>query len=279
MPIPEQPSRYFLLEELYECFNQRAYVAPDPLQTVLEYDAPADREIVGLIAASLAFGNVKQILASIGRILPALGSPARYLAETAPQTIQRRFRDFRHRYASGADLAALLCGIQRVRAEYGSLEDCFVRALRAREEDVVTALGDFTGALRVEPARPNFLLPHPARGSACKRLHLYLRWMVRRDAVDPGGWDHVDPAVLMVPLDTHMHRLTRRMALSQRRQADARTVREVTAGFRQWAPHDPARYDFALTRLGIRREACGTEKFLTAWAHAPDSVPLHAHPM
>ena len=278
MPITNQPTRQSLLEDLYDCFNQRAYVAPDPLQKVLDYGEPCDREIVGLLAASLAFGNVKQILASIGRILPAVGPPALYLAETAPRTIQRRFRDFRHRYASGDDLAALLCGIQRVRADHGSLEACFVRALRARDEDVVAALGDFTEALRVEPARPNFLLPHPARGSACKRLHLYLRWMVRQDAVDPGGWEHVDPAVLMVPLDTHMHRLARRMGLSQRRQADARTVQEVTARFRQWAPHDPARYDFALTRLGIRREA-RTEEFLIAWDHAADSVSLYAHPV
>ncbi|MFP4171575.1 MAG: TIGR02757 family protein [Candidatus Hydrogenedentota bacterium] len=269
MPIPTQPSRRFLLEELYDCFNQRAYVEPDPLQMVLEYEDPSDREIVGLIAASLAFGNVKQILASIGRILPALGSPAQYLAETAPRIISRRFRDFRHRYASGDDLARLLCGIQQVRAAYGALEVCFVRALRASENDVVIALGDFTDALRVDPAEPNFLLPHPSRGSACKRLHLYLRWMVRRDAVDPGGWEGVDPAVLMVPMDTHMHRLARRMGLSQRRQADARTVREVTEGFRQWAPEDPARYDFALTRLGIRREA-RTEEFLAAWANAAE---------
>ncbi len=275
MPIPEQPSRGSLLEELYECFNRRRYVEPDPLQMVLEYQDPADREIVGLIAASLAFGNVKQILASIGRVLPALGSPARYLAETAPRTIQRRFRDFRHRYASGADLAELLCGIQRVRAEHGSLEACFVLALHARDEDVVAALEDFTDALRVGPAARNFLLPHPARGSACKRLHLYLRWMVRRDAVDPGGWDRVAPSVLMVPLDTHMHRLACRMGLSQRRQADARTVREVTAGFRQWAPADPVRYDFALTRLGIRREARADE-FLTAWVHAAEPPPAQA---
>lgn len=273
MPIFEQPSRHFLLEKLYECFNQRAYVEPDPLQMVLEYQEPADREIVGLIAASLAFGNVKQILASIGQILPALGSPSRHLAETAPKSIQRRFRDFRHRYVSGDDLARLLCGIQRVRAEYGSLEACFVRALRARDEDVVTALGSLVDALCVEPARPNFLLPHPARGSACKRLHLYLRWMVRRDEVDPGGWDRVEPAVLMVPLDTHMHRLARRMGLSQRRQADARTVREITQGFRQWAPGDPVRYDFALTRLGIRRET-RTEEFLAAWTHAAEPLPM-----
>ena len=158
------------------------------------------------------------------------------------------------------------------------MEACFVSALRAKDENVVAALADFTDALRINPAEPNFLLPYPARGSACKRLHLYLRWMVREDAVDPGGWEQVDPAVLMVPLDTHMHRLACRMGLSQRRQADARTVQEVTARFRQWAPQDPARYDFALSRLGIRREAC-TAEFLAAWAHAANSAPLDAHPI
>ena len=95
------------------------------------------------------------------------------------------------------------------------------------------------------------LVPHPAKGSACKRLHLYLRWMVRRDAVDPGGWNGVPTAKLIVPLDTHMHRIGLGLGLTARRQADMRTALEVTRGFARHAPHDPVRYDFALTRLPI----------------------------
>jgi len=97
----------------------------------------------------------------------------------------------------------------------------------------------------------SYLLPDPRLGSACKRLNLYLRWMVRRDAVDPGGWN-VPPAKLVVPLDTHMHALGRALGLTDRRSADLRTALEITAAFRAIAPDDPVRYDFALTRLGMR---------------------------
>ena len=106
------------------------------------------------------------------------------------------------------------------------------------------------------------LLPSPSAGSACKRLNLFLRWMVRQDNVDPGGWDSVSPAKLIIPLDTHMHRIGRRLGLTPRRQADLRTAIEITEGFRGICPSDPVRYDFALTRLGIRRDE-GVEDFLS----------------
>ncbi len=98
------------------------------------------------------------------------------------------------------------------------------------------------------------LLCHPAAGSACKRLNLYLRWMVRRDDVDPGGWTGVSPARLVIPLDVHMHRIGRGLGLTQSRYANLRTALEITAAFRRIAPDDPVRYDFALTRLGIRSD-------------------------
>ena len=97
------------------------------------------------------------------------------------------------------------------------------------------------------------LLPSPESGSACKRLNLFLRWMVRSDAVDPGGWSGVSPAMLIVPLDTHMHRIAAKLGLTKRRAADFRAAREVTGAFRTIAPEDPVKYDFALTRLGILR--------------------------
>jgi uncharacterized protein (TIGR02757 family) len=112
----------------------------------------------------------------------------------------------------------------------------------------VSALVRALGEVRQEP---NFLLPEPSRGSACKRLHLYLRWMVRRDAVDPGPWTGVRASDLMVPLDTHMHRICSLLSLTSRRQPDGRAAAEVTAHFRNICPLDPVRYDFSLTRLGM----------------------------
>ncbi len=98
---------------------------------------------------------------------------------------------------------------------------------------------------------PDHLAPNPRAGSACKRWNLYLRWMVRSDRVDPGGWSRVSPALLVVPLDTHMHRVCREIGLTSRSAANLATALEITAGFRELCPSDPARYDFALTRVSM----------------------------
>ncbi|MCD6487215.1 MAG: TIGR02757 family protein, partial [Syntrophobacterales bacterium] len=102
--------------------------------------------------------------------------------------------------------------------------------------------------------RGNSLLPSPAKGSACKRLNLFLRWMVRHDDVDPGGWDDISSSKLIIPLDTHMHRICLALGITKRKQADMKTALEITRSFQVMAPHDPVRYDFALTRLGIRKD-------------------------
>jgi uncharacterized protein (TIGR02757 family) len=104
------------------------------------------------------------------------------------------------------------------------------------------------------PLPSNYLLPAPEAGSACKRLLMYLRWMARRDAVDPGPWQGVDPRLLVVPMDTHMYRVARALGFTRRRTAGMRAALETTAAFARFRPGDPVRYDFALTRLGIRRD-------------------------
>ena len=98
------------------------------------------------------------------------------------------------------------------------------------------------------------VLACPDKGSACKRLNLFLRWMVREDNVDPGGWNQVPASMLIIPLDTHMHRIGHSFQLTSRKQADMRTALEITKAFREMSPQDPVRYDFSLTRLGIRND-------------------------
>jgi uncharacterized protein (TIGR02757 family) len=124
--------------------------------------------------------------------------------------------------------------------------------LRSGDPTVVPALSAFVG--NVFPEGCDFLIPTPDRGSACKRLNLFLRWMVRRDDVDPGGWDGVPPSKLVVPLDIHMHRIALTLGLTERKQADLRTAIEITEAFRKLSPSDPVRYDFVLTRFGIRKD-------------------------
>jgi uncharacterized protein (TIGR02757 family) len=241
------------LEELYRRYTRREYVHPDPLEFLYNYSSPADREIAGLVASSLAYGGVKQILQSVGTVLERLGSPRRTLMDSTRTELRDMFHGFTHRWTDGREMADLLWGARSVIERHGSLRSCFEGALTSAHDTVHPALCTFTAEL-VEPhdCDYNSLLPCPSRGSASKRLHLFLRWMVRNDRVDPDGWDGVPPLKLLMPLDVHMHRIVRRLGMTGRSSADLKTVFEVTRAFRRLAPEDPVRYDFALSRLGIR---------------------------
>jgi uncharacterized protein (TIGR02757 family) len=243
------------LEELYERVNRREYVHPDPLEYLYMYKRPEDLEVVGLIASSLAYGRVGCILDSVGNVLGRIGSPREFVVSTSRRKMRELFSGFRHRFTTGDDLAAVLFGAGEAINKHGSLRACFVSGLRIAHETVIPALSSFVREVSDgSPSDLGHLLPSPERGSACKRLNLFLRWMVRRDAVDPGGWDEVPPSKLVIPLDTHMHRIALGLGLTERKSADRKAALEITEGFGMLAPSDPVRYDFALTRFGIRGE-------------------------
>ena len=243
------------LEHLYEKYNRREFVHPDPLEFLYDYNDLRDREIVGLIASSLAYGRVFQILKSVSNVLEKMTpSPSRFIEESSMESLVLAFRDFKHRFTTGYELAEMLFGIKRVLSKYGSLHACFRNAYERDSETVTPALARFTEELNTGFCGSNSLLPLPEKGSACKRFNLFLRWMVRRDDVDPGGWDDISPSKLVVPLDTHLHRICLALGFTNRKQADMKTAMEITDAFRKIAPHDPVRYDFALTRLGIRKD-------------------------
>lgn len=251
------------LDSLYADYNRKRYLHPDPLEFLHHYENPADREIVGLIAACLAYGRVKQILKSVASVLEMMGpSPADYLDAVTPLRLRRDVSRFRHRFAGADQMAALLIAIQQTTAACGTLEDCFSAGLNSRHENVLPALTVFASRLAdAGKGNAGHLIPLPEKGSACKRLNLYLRWMVRKDAVDPGGWDSVPAQKLIIPLDVHMHRVGLGLGFTDRKQADMKTALQITAGFAAIAPEDPIRYDFALTRLGIRGDG-NLERFL-----------------
>ncbi len=240
------------LESLFSQYHHAELISPDPLECVCRYRKIADREIVGLLAATVAFGRVSHILVSVERLLSQMGpEPARWLSETASRRIALSFDGWRHRWATGDEVANLLLAVRGVVGEWGSLGAAWRGVRRADDEDVHETLIRWVGLLdQFGLAVDNSLVPRPERASASKRLHLFLRWMVRRDEVDPGGWDET-PARLLVPLDVHMHRMARLLGATRRRAADLRTAREITAWFRLLDPQDPVRFDFALTRLPI----------------------------
>jgi uncharacterized protein (TIGR02757 family) len=241
------------LERLYDRFNHTRYVSPDPLELVLRYDSVADREIAALIASSLAYGRVAQIVNSALIVLDKMAYPSRFLKRCSAESLRSLFEGFKHRFTTGMDLSSMLVGIKNVVSDYGSLYLCFKAGINPRDPDISSALCHFASRLReASHGGCATLIPQPENGSACKRLNLFLKWMVRRDRIDPGGWDGIDKSKLILPLDTHIHRIGRLFGMTERKQADMKTAREITEGFRQIAPEDPTKYDFALTRLGMK---------------------------
>jgi uncharacterized protein (TIGR02757 family) len=261
------------MERLYRVLNRREFVLEDPVSFLYRHADLRDREVVGLVASSLAYGRVKQIRASVSAALERLGPrPAEMLSAMSPRAISRSFDGFRHRFTTGAELAGLLLGVRALHAEHGTLGARFTELLEPDDETVVPALTLLVRELGAfMPSRESALLACPERGSACKRLHLLLRWMVRRDDVDPGGWDAVPRSKLVVPLDTHMHRISLAFGLTRRRQADLRTAIDVTRSLGRFDPRDPVKYDFAITRLGILKGSGLIPEGLSAALAAPSA--------
>ncbi|MCF7927519.1 MAG: TIGR02757 family protein [Spirochaetales bacterium] len=242
----------FFIEEVYTRYHHPRYISPDPLELLSPYKNAGDREIAAFIAAALALGRVDQIVLNVRELLERLGPPRRTLEKSSLDSLRRRFEGFRYRFFRGEQIAGLFSALSGVIGEYGSLNTAFLSDFRCSTGSINDALKRFV--LRIRAAAKidlGILVPDPALGSACKRLHLYLRWMVRSDRVDPGGWTGLSPKDLIVPVDTHILRSARMLGLTARKTADVRTAGEITSSFRTIDPDDPVRFDFSLSRLGI----------------------------
>ena len=220
-----------------------------------------DEVVIGIIRDYLASDACRNgfILDGFPRSIPqaealdAMGSsPSDFLERNSELRIHAAFSAFRHRFTSGEDLARLLCGARRALRTHGSLQKAFLSRYSAKDETLLPALNGFSRELcAFFPDHASSLLPSPENGSACKRLNLMLRWLARSDAVDPGGWELVPKSRLLVPLDTHMFRIAGALGFHSRRSADLSAALEITRAFAEFAPDDPVKYDFSLTRFGI----------------------------
>jgi len=248
------------LESLYHLYNKREYVDPDPLFFLYDYPDVRDREIAGLIASCLAYGRVNMIMKTVKAVLGQMGpSPRRFMEDNRDIDIRNRFKGFKYRFATEDHLCDLFMGIKSVLSEFGSLEGCFAgdgNAVDKKMADEKSTNGGLTHLYRsiTRDGNVGHLLADPEKASACKRSHLFLRWMVRKDGVDPGGWAGVSPAWLIYPVDTHMYKIGTMLGFTRRKNADKRCALEITQGFRRIFPDDPVKYDFALTRFGIREQ-------------------------
>jgi uncharacterized protein (TIGR02757 family) len=263
--LPDARPRF---DELYRAFDH-VNSATDPIQIVRRYDRQDDREVVGFCASALAFGRVASVLQSIESLLRVMGPrPAAFVRRFDAARDRGPLEPLVHRWIRGRDLVALLVILQRMLREAGSIEGFFVAGDDASQPDVATALDSFSRRALETDLRPAYgrqvpkrlgvcyFFPRPGAGSACKRLNLFLRWMVRHDAIDLGVWKGVSPARLVVPLDTHVIRLGRCLRLTRYASPGWRMAADITAALRQIDPVDPVRYDFSLCHVGMMN-ACG----------------------
>jgi len=229
-------------------------ITPDPLELALGYEQPLDQEVAGLIAAAFAYGRANIIVANIGVVLARMRpSPFAYLRSFDRAEAMQRFAGFAHRFHKTRELVDLMACIAATIRTYGSLGNLFRECYREADADIGPALTRFVDSLIGERRSPalEYLLTSPANGSACKRMNLYLRWMVRRTSPDLGLWTFVDPARLVMPVDTHIHRIATFLGLNRRKSTDWKTARALTDRLAKFDRADPVRYDFALCRLGI----------------------------
>jgi uncharacterized protein (TIGR02757 family) len=258
----------------------------DPVGFVHAYSDPGDRELVALMAACLAFGNVKAIRAKMTDLLDRLGPRPTRLADDPP-VVRARLRGWKHRVFRGDDVAKLLLGARRVQRTHGSLGALFQAELR-RTGSIREALGAWCDAIRLAGRLhkhgtrrgPGHLLSDPRGPSSSKRLLLFLRWMVRpADGIDLGLWP-VEPARLLVPVDVHIHKLAKNLGFTRRRAASWQTAEEITLALARFDAADPTKYDFSLCHMGMlqrcpsRRDVqkcdgCGVKPVCIHWDRRP----------
>jgi uncharacterized protein (TIGR02757 family) len=245
-----------------------SYLSLDPLEIVRRYQDPLDIEVAGLFAAALALGRAELIRKAASEALDRMGgSPGRFVRDYDPVRKGGAFRGFVYRFFREADLDLLCFRLRPVIREHGTVGRYFSKGVAPEHADIGPALSAFVRGLSDPPVpkslqsalKPGSGLRHfladPAAGSACKRLNLFLRWMVRSDGLDFGIWKDIPASKLVIPLDTHIARIGRRLGLTRRSAQDWKMAIEITEALRRFDPDDPVKYDFALCTAG-KLQAC-----------------------
>jgi uncharacterized protein (TIGR02757 family) len=251
--IPLSDLRDFLDEKVAE-FNRPSFIEFDPVSIPHEYKKKQDIEIAGLIAAVLAWGQRVTIINKSRDFLNRMDrSPHDFLLNHKAKDV-KRFKDFKHRTFNEIDALYFIEFLSQFYHKHNSLEEAF--AIRPGDDHVGSGLINFQRtffSLEDFPTRTKKHIPTPERKSACKRINMYLRWMVRNDnnGVDFGIWKNISPAQLICPCDVHVDRVGRKLKLIKRKQVDWETALELTFNLRKLDPFDPVKYDFALFGLGV----------------------------
>ena len=244
------------LENAYDQYNRPEFIEADPISLPHLFSKKQDIEIIGFWVAMLAWGQRKTII-NKGKLLIDLmdGAPHDFIVNHSEEE-RKPFLDFKHRTFQAIDTLYFLAFFQDFYQKNDSLENAFSNHLNTKNENVQAALEGFHEQFFSLPDAPHRTRKHvstPIRNSACKRLNMFLRWMVRKDkkGVDFGIWKNIKPSQLLMPLDVHVDRVARRLGLLERKQTDWKSVIELTNNLKQLDAKDPVKYDFALFGVGV----------------------------
>src|SRR5262245_36686172 len=253
------PSRLLApLEQLYREADWVRRADLDAIRYPLRYPDPADREIVGLFASCMAYGRVDLFSPWVEWALARMeDSPARFMLGFDLAKHAHAFDGFHYRFNRARDVVAFCVSAQSILVRHGSLGAFFAASFSPGDRHVGPALERFVEGFRDHDLSAVFprnrlsygyrhWFPRPSTGGACKRLHLYLRWMVRREPPDFGLWTEIPPSSLLMPVDTHIENMARSIGLTRRRSRNWKMAEEITARLRALDPADPVKYDFAL---------------------------------
>jgi uncharacterized protein (TIGR02757 family) len=248
------------LDNLYHSYKHK-FSSKDPVWNLHRFSNEKDIEILGLITSAYAYGSVDQINRFINILLKKIGNkPYEFTVNFGKQKDKKLLNDMYYRFNTGGDLINLFSSINKTLIKHASLKNAFMINYHSSHENIVSALTGFINELSLNGKSAqadkyyHYLIPSPLNGSTCKRMNLFLRWMVRRDDIDLGLWNEVDTSKLLMPVDTHIARISKKLRLVKRKSVDLKFSIELTNRLKKFDAADPVKYDFALCHAGIDKK-------------------------
>lgn len=249
------------LEHHYLSFD-RTKLSPDPLEFLHLFSIDADIELMGFIASVFAYGNVKQINGSLNNILKIIEpSPLEFILDFNKNKAREKLKGIKHRFYSSEDILNLFYLLKIIVKKNGSLKNLFLQHYAEKDSSIKNPLSEFSkeflSRYKQEVGSPTtgikFMFPLPEKNSACKRMNLFLRWMVRKDELDFGLWNEIPANKLIIPVDTHVARICKELKLTSLKNVSWKMAEEITNNLKKFDPVDPVKYDFAICHIGIRK--------------------------
>lgn len=248
------------LDYHYKYFDY-SQISPDPLEFLHRYKNWYDVEIAGIISSVFAYGNIKQIISTLEKIHTVIGhQPYEFVTHFDYDKDKEKFAGVTHRFFTPNDVALLFYALNRIYTTYGSLKYLFLLYYFPKENNLKNTISFFSNNI-IDIALHKgelsnglkFMFPDPYKNSACKRMNLFLRWMIRKDELDFGLWEEIPASRLVIPVDTHVAKICRELKLTKKKNISWAMAEDITENLKKYNADDPVKYDFAICHIGMRK--------------------------